>query len=110
MTRFMSENLSLEFDVRETLFAELVIPVPIDKLFTYRVPSALNTQIKVGQRAIVQFGAKKIQTGIISRIHNQPPSGYEAKYILELLDENEIVYQQQFKLYQWMASYYLCTL
>jgi len=106
----MSQNLSLEFDPKETLFAELVIPVPIDKLFTYRVPAALNSQIKVGQRAIVQFGAKKIQTGIIFRLHNQPPAGYEAKYILELLDENEIVYQQQFKLYQWMASYYLCTL
>src|SRR6478736_2417439 len=102
--------LSLEFDPNETLFAELVIPVPIDKLFTYRVPAALNKQIKIGQRAIVQFGAKKIQTGIILRLHNQPPVDYEAKYILELLDENEIIYDQQFKMYQWMASYYMCTL
>src|SRR6266487_2670763 len=108
----MPENLSLTFDPpdRETLFAELVIPVPIDKLFTYRVPASLNNQIKVGQRAIVQFGAKKIQTGIIFRIHNQPPKDYEAKYILELLDENEIICDQQFKLYSWMASYYMCTL
>src|SRR5260221_7752862 len=106
----MSKNLSLEFDLNETLFAELVIPVPIDKLFTYRVPAALNKQIKVGQRAIVQFGAKKIQTGIIFQVHNQPPKEYEAKYILELLDENEIIYDQQFKLYSWMAAYYMCTL
>jgi primosomal protein N' (replication factor Y) len=110
----MPENLPLNFDLDsnrdETLFAELVIPVPIDKLFTYRVPAAMNTQIKVGQRAIVQFGAKKIQTGIIMKLHNHPPAGYEAKYILELLDENEIVYDQQFKLYQWMADYYMCTL
>jgi len=110
----MRKNLSLEFDLPdsdrdETLFAELVIPVPIDKLFTYRVPATLNKQIKVGQRAIVQFGAKKIQTGIILRLHNQPPV-YEAKSILELLDENEIVYDHQIKLYQWMASYYMCTL
>jgi primosomal protein N' (replication factor Y) len=106
----MPKELSLEFDPNETLFAELVIPVPIDKLFTYRVPAAMKKQIKVGQRAIVQFGAKKIQTGIILRLHNQPPVDYEAKYILELLDENEIIYDQQFKLYQWMASYYMCTL
>ena len=106
----MPDPLSLEFDPKETLFAELVIPVPIDKLFTYRVPAALNDRIKIGQRAIVQFGAKKIQTGIILRIHHQPPAGYEAKYILELLDENEMMYQQQFRLYQWMASYYMCTL
>ncbi|MBS1508138.1 MAG: primosomal protein N' [Bacteroidetes bacterium] len=106
----MAKELSLEFDPRETLFADLVIPVPIDKLFTYRVPAAFNDKIKAGQRAIVQFGAKKIQTGIIVRLHNQPPADHEAKYILDLLDENEVIYAQQFTLYQWMASYYLCTL
>lgn len=103
------QNLSLEFDPNETMFAQLVIPVPIDKLFTYRVPAALNEKIKIGQRAIVQFGAKKIQTGVVVHLHNRPPVEYEAKYILELLDESEIIYDQQFKLYQWMAGYYLCT-
>ena len=103
-------NLSIEFDPNETLFAELVIPVPIAKLFTYRVPATLNPKIKIGQRAIVQFGAKKIQTGIVLNIHNQPPKDYEAKYILELLDDNEIVFTQQLQLYQWIADYYMCTL
>lgn len=103
-------DLSLEFNPDETLFAELVIPVPIAKLFTYRVPSMLNSKIKIGQRAIVQFGAKKIQTGIVLNIHNQPPKDYEAKYILELLDDQEIVFTQQLQLYQWIADYYMCTL
>ena len=103
-------DLSLEFNADETLFAELVIPVPIAKLFTYRVPAAFNLKIKVGQRAIVQFGARKIQTGIILNIHNSPPKDYEAKYILELLDDNEIIFNQQFQLYQWIADYYMCTL
>jgi len=115
----MPKPLSLAFDpsgspdsyrVEETLFAELVIPVPIDKLFTYRVPGAMNKQVKVGQRAIVQFGAKKIQTGIILRLHHQPPVEYEAKYLLELLDENEIIVDQQVRLFRWLAGYYLCTL
>ena len=100
----------LNFDTTSTLFAELVLPVPIHKLFTYRVPAAFNEQIKAGQRAIVQFGHKKILTGIIVTIHNQPPKDYEAKYILELLDENEVIYPQQFRLFQWMADYYMCSL
>jgi len=100
---------SFEFNPDDTLFAELVIPVPVGKFFTYRVPAALNSKIKVGQRAIVQFGAKKIQTGIVLKIHNVPPREYEAKYILELLDDNEIVYAQQLQLYQWIADYYMCT-
>jgi primosomal protein N' (replication factor Y) len=92
-----------------TFFAELLLPVPIPKLFTYRVPQVWNEKIKTGQRAIVQFGQKKILTGIIHTLHNNPPKEYEAKLILELLDDNEVIYPQQFKLYEWIASYYMCT-
>ncbi|MFN7791645.1 MAG: DEAD/DEAH box helicase, partial [Cyclobacteriaceae bacterium] len=63
-----------------------------------------------GQRVIVPFGKKKIVTGIIFSVHENPPKDYEAKSILELLDESEVIYPQQFKLYQWIADYYLCTL
>jgi primosomal protein N' (replication factor Y) (superfamily II helicase) len=95
---------------RETFFAELVLPVPIPKLFTYRVPLNLNDQVKTGQRAIVQFGDRKILTGLIVSIHQQPPKDYEAKYILEVLDEFPSVNDHQFKLFQWIADYYACTL
>ncbi|MCX8491940.1 MAG: primosomal protein N', partial [Cyclobacteriaceae bacterium] len=93
-----------------TVFAELIIPVPIPRLFTYRVPKILNGKVRTGQRVIVPFGKKKIVTGIIFSIHENPPKEYEAKSILELLDESEVIYPQQFKLYQWIADYYLCTL
>jgi primosomal protein N' (replication factor Y) len=103
-------NPGLNFDTSETLFAELVLPVPISKFFTYRIPRELNDRVKIGQRAIVPFGVKKILTGVITRLHNQPPVDYEAKSILELLDDHEVIFDQQFKLYQWMAEYYMCTL
>jgi len=93
-----------------TLFAEIVLPVPVAKLFTYRIPAVLNDRAKRGQRVIVPFGQKKILTGIIVHLHDQPPKEYEAKPILELLDETEIIYDQQFNLYEWMAGYYMCTL
>ncbi len=93
-----------------TFFAELILPVPIPRLFTYRVPAALNDLIRVGSRAIVQFGQKKILTGIVSSLHQHPPTGYEAKYILELVDEQEVIGPRQFSLYQWMADYYMCSL
>ncbi|MBL7856395.1 MAG: primosomal protein N' [Cyclobacteriaceae bacterium] len=95
---------------RTTLFAELLLPVPIPKLFTYRVPLQWNDTIQIGQRAIVQFGDRKILTGLVTTIHDKPPLDYEAKYILELLDEFPVVIDLQFKLYQWIADYYMCTL
>jgi primosomal protein N' (replication factor Y) len=92
-----------------TLFAELILPVPIPKLFTYRVPLNFNDRIKPGHRVIVPFGTKKILTGVVARLHDRPPVDFEAKYILELLDESEVINPQQFTLYQWMADYYMCT-
>lgn len=97
-------------DDKRTIFAELVLPVPIPKLFTYRVPAAWNERVKTGQRAIVPFGQRKVLTGVIAKLHNNPPKEYEAKYLLEILDENEIITPLQFQLYDWIAGYYMCTL
>ena len=97
-------------NTRDTLFAEMLLPVPIPKLFTYRVPYALNEKISIGQRAIVQFGDRKILTGVIANIHDKPPRDHEAKYLLEILDEFPSVTEQQFKLFRWIADYYLCTM
>jgi len=94
----------------QTIFAELVIPVPIRKLFTYRVPADWNEIVRVGQRAIAPFGGRKILTGVIARLHNQPPHDYEARYLLEILDENESITGIQFQLLEWMADYYMCSL
>lgn len=92
-----------------TRFVEVILPVPIPKVFTYRVPHPLTDVVGIGQRVIVPFGPKKILTGVISNVHETPPRDYEAKYVLEILDETEVVNNQQFRLYQWMADYYMCT-
>ncbi|MGC1243816.1 MAG: primosomal protein N' [Chryseosolibacter sp.] len=95
---------------RKTLFAELLLPVPVPRLFTYRIPFHLNEDVRVGQRAIVQFGDRKIVTGLIYNLHEKAPKDFEAKSILELLDDFPSVNDIQLKLFQWMADYYLCTL
>lgn len=94
----------------QTEFAEVLLPVPIPKYFTYRVAQHLTGKVVVGQRVIVPFGQKKILTGIVAQVHGQPPKEYEAKYILEALDDAEVIYEHQFKLYQWIADYYMCSL
>ncbi len=96
-------------DQRTTLFAELLLPIPIPKLFTYRVPFDWNTKVAIGQRVIVQFGDRRILTGIIASLHETPPTEYEAKYLLELLDEEPILHVHQLRFYEWMADYYMCT-
>lgn len=93
-----------------TLFAEIILPVPIPRLFTYRIPQSLQDKAITGQRAIVQFGDRKVLTGIIATIHNRPPKDHEAKSILELLDDYPVIVDVQLRFFRWIAEYYLCTL
>ncbi|NBU47275.1 MAG: hypothetical protein EBS34_07510, partial [Flavobacteriales bacterium] len=58
---------------RITFFVDVILPVPIHQEFTYRVPFELNDKIQFGLRVIVPFGKNKLQTGIITRIHQEVP-------------------------------------
>lgn len=93
-----------------TLFADLILPVPVNQLFTYRVPRSINALVKNGARVVVPFGKNRILTGVVAKIHQTPPSKYRAKYIAELLDDEPLVTPYQLELFQWMADYYLCSI
>ncbi|WP_017732560.1 replication restart helicase PriA [Nafulsella turpanensis] len=93
----------------ETLFCNVLLPVPIPKLFTYRIPRQLNGQVLSGSRVIVQFGKKKILTGIVDSVTSKAPTDYDARYLLEVMDDAPIVKPVQLSLFKWMASYYMCT-
>jgi len=91
-------------------FIDVIIPVPLQKLFTYSITKAEANFIKAGMRVSVPFGKSKIYTGIVYNIHNNAPSAYKAKDIQQILDDVPIVNDIQLKLWRWIASYYMCTL
>ena len=93
---------------RRTLFVSVILPLPVPGTFSYRVPMELNDSVKVGQRAVVQFGRTKIMSGLITEITEKVPDFEQVKYILGILDENPVVNQLQLKLWQWICDYYLC--
>ena len=95
---------------RITLFVDVVLPLPISNLFTYRVPYELNDAIRVGQRVVVQFGKNKMYTALVRRIHEAPPREYSAKYLESILDDEPIVNEKQFRLWEWMSAYYMCAI
>lgn len=95
---------------RITLFTDVILPLPIPYLFTYRVPVEYNEEVEIGKRVIVQFGAKKLYSGVIGAIHTNPPKDYQAKYLDAVLDDNPIVNEVQLKFWKWISEYYLCTI
>lgn len=95
---------------RTTLFVDVILPLAIPNLYTYRLPYELNGSIKTGQRVVVNFGKNKLYTALVRNIHENPPKKYEAKYIECILDVEPIVKNKQFELWDWMAAYYMCCI
>ena len=94
---------------RKTLFVNVILPLPVPGTFSYRVPMELNDSVRVGQRAVVQFGKTKIMSGLISEVTEQVPDFEQVKYILGILDGNPVVNALQLKFWQWICDYYLCN-
>lgn len=91
-------------------YAEVILPLPLNATFTYRIQEDMVQRIKVGQRVIVQFGSKKFYTGIIESISPIAPEGYEVKDIVSILDDFSITKHPQLKLWHWISEYYLCSI
>lgn len=90
-------------------FADVILPLPLPKCFTYSIPEDIANDIKIGCRIIVPFGRKKFYTAIVYNIHFSAPEGYETKEVATILDSEPILLPLQFKFWEWISSYYLCT-
>ena len=93
---------------RTTLFVDVILPLALPNLYTYRVPYEWNDAVAIGKRVVVQFGKNKLYTVLVRNIHSAVP-GYETKYIVNILDDAPIVNIKQFELWEWMAEYYMCA-
>ncbi len=90
-------------------FADIILPVPIAKLYTYSVPPEMADMLQIGSRVVVQFGRKKSYSGIVRHLHNNAPD-YDVKPIEQVVDQMPIVVEPQLKMWDWMSQYYCCSL
>ena len=93
-----------------TYYINVILPIPIDKEFTYKVNKDEAAFLQPGMRVAVQFGKSKVYSALVSKIHSTPPEVYEAKDIEHILDEDPIVTENQLKLWGWIAQYYMCSI
>ncbi|WP_296313958.1 replication restart helicase PriA [Winogradskyella sp. UBA3174] len=91
-------------------FIDVILPIPLQKAFTYHITEAEANFLKQGMRVAVPFGKSKIYTALTYKIHNNPPTAYEAKTIHQILDEKPVVTETQIKHWEWVAGYYMCSL
>ncbi|MCK5137286.1 MAG: primosomal protein N' [Bacteroidales bacterium] len=92
------------------LYAQVILPLAVEGTYTYSVPDELADKISPGSRVLVSFGKKRIYIAIIHSLNTTPPDGFTPKSIIDVMDEKPLVTQQQLQLWEWMSSYYMCTL
>ena len=91
-------------------YVTVALPIAVPMAYTYIVPDDLVGLVQFGVRVEVQFGKSKLYSGLVIAMHNEPATGVKPKPILAVLDESPIITEIQLALWQWMASYYCCTL
>ncbi|SNB13204.1 Primosomal protein N [Flavobacterium psychrophilum] len=91
-------------------FIQVILPLALPQTFTYSVSEAEFEYLKIGMRVAVPFGKSKFYTGLVLELHHNAPTLYEAKEIHQIVDQKPIVTEVQLQHWQWIASYYMCTL
>ena len=91
------------------MYAEIIIPLALPKNYTWMIPPSMESDVMIGMRVEVMLGANKRYAGIIKKISDLKPVGFDPKPIIDILDEEPIVYEHQLKLWEWMAEYYMCS-
>jgi primosomal protein N' (replication factor Y) (superfamily II helicase) len=89
-------------------FADISMPVPLDRSFTYRLPVSLRHRIQAGCRVIAPFARRKLM-GVVIALHSNPPET-ECKEVLRLVDEQPVFNAEMLALANWVSEYYCAPL
>jgi primosomal protein N' (replication factor Y) len=91
------------------LFADVILPLALRRTYTYLVPNNMADNLVAGMRVVVSFGKAKLYTAVVRKVHYTAPKDYEPKELLELLDDYPVITDEQFRIWDWIAEYYMCT-
>lgn len=91
-------------------YADVILPVPLEGEFTYGIPEGMAGRVGFGMRVQVPFGSKKSYVGIVDRVHDDEPQGISVKMIMDVADDKPIVTVRQYRLWKWIADYYLAPI
>lgn len=90
-------------------FAKVILPLSLPQLFTYAIPETFQNLCFVGSRVVVPFGKSKLYSAVVYSVDDTAEGDFEIKEILEVLDSKPIINAIQLKFWDWIASYYMCS-
>ena len=96
--------------MKEKHLADIILPLAVKGKFTYIITDQFVDKIQPGCRVVVQFGNRKLYTGIVSSVYEDTNEPGTFKTITDLLDSIPLVDEIQLKLWQWISDYYMCSI
>lgn len=90
-------------------YVDVILPLPLDGLFTYTLPDALEDKVQAGMRVLVPLGRSKTYTAMVLRLHDQKPA-FKTREVLQVLDTQPMLLAEQMRLWLWVADYYMSPL
>ena len=90
-------------------YVDVILPLPLPGLFTYSVPDGMEGRVVFGKRLLVPLGRSKKYIGMAVKTHDEKPA-FEVKPIEQVLDENPVLLERQYRLWSWISDYYMSPL
>lgn len=90
-------------------YADVIVPLAVEGMYTYAVPDFLEGEIGEGALVLVAFAGNKKYTAIVARLHDCKPEGYDVKSIEGIAEEQVRISPAHLKFLLWMSSYYMAT-
>ena len=90
-------------------YVDVLLPLALPQTLTYSVPEEYEERLSVGIRVVAPLRDRKLYSGILVSVHKNAPEGFEVKDIADIIDSKPVVNASQLKLWQWIASYYMCS-
>ena len=90
-------------------YVDVILPLPLEGLFTYAVSDELAARVAMGVRVVVPFNKSKRYTALVAKLHDEKPD-FEVKNVIEVLDNQPIILPEQFRLWNWISEYYMAPI
>lgn len=90
-------------------FADIILPLAVRGRFTYSIPEEIEKDVKPGVMVTVQFGGRKLYSGIVCAVHDRPPKIKNVKPVIKVADPMPLINELQLRFWQWISEYYLCS-
>ena len=91
-------------------YVDVLLPLPLEGLYTYAVPTEMEGRVSFGMRVMVPLGKTKTYVAMAVRVHQDKPQANSLKSILQVLDQQPVLLPEQYRLWQWIAHYYMSPL